>query len=327
MLQGRVDVVYEFRSLRWEELPEWFDHCASVFAGERTFDDMRQYFMNHWYNDSNRKLDGIFVAVADGRIVSTVRVFHRYMYLNGTMVSMGGIGEVSTQPEHRRKGLSSRLLEMAIRYMESSGMVISALGTGVPQHYARFGWETVPRFICEAEVEAKPDSEVRLLDWDDPQELHQVISCYDDYAVQFSGMLVRDEGYWHKWVRTEAGRAWILKEGSEVIAYLMVKQQNDPAVLLIQDFAAKRAESDCFRRLVGHAVSSYALERAKIIYQGAIQSGLDGVQIRRDEGKMYRPVGDFLNHLLKETTIAELMHRGPVALETTRYMMAPIDNF
>ena len=71
----------EFRSLQSEEIDAWFDHVASVFTVGR------QYFMNHWYNDPWQDLEGIRVAVDDGKIVSTVRVFVRQMYLHGEPVT------------------------------------------------------------------------------------------------------------------------------------------------------------------------------------------------------------------------------------------------
>lgn len=321
--------MYEFRSLLWDELDKWFDHCAGVFSSSegRSYDEMRRYFMNHWYNDSARKLDGIFVAVANGQIVSTVRVFHRYIYLNGRIVAMGGIGEVSTKPEHRRQGLSGRLLEMAIEYMTSCGMVISSLGTGVPQHYARYGWEPVARFVSQAEVGAKHDSAIRLLDWDDPKELHQVISCYDNYAVQFNGTLVRDEGYWQKWIRTEAGRAWVLREGGDVVAYLMAKRSSNPSELIVQDFGAKKNDADSFGRLVSHAVSSFGQEHMSVFFPAAIRSGLGGVQTHREDGKMIRLVGDSLADLVKQVSLEELVHQGSVTPESTRLLIPQIDGF
>ena len=65
----------EFRALRPEELEAWLDHVTSVFTGGR------QYFSNHWHNDPWRDAEGIRIAVDNGTIVSTVRVFIRKIFL------------------------------------------------------------------------------------------------------------------------------------------------------------------------------------------------------------------------------------------------------
>jgi len=45
---------------------------------------------------------------------------------------MGGIGEVSTKAAYRRQGLSGKLLEMSVAYMEAEDLDFSMLGTGTP---------------------------------------------------------------------------------------------------------------------------------------------------------------------------------------------------
>ncbi len=89
----------EFRSLYPEELEAWLDHVTHVFLASR------QYFSNHWHNDPWKDVEGIRVAVDDGKIVSTVRVFIRKMFFHGEPISVGGIGEVSTRSEYRKRGL------------------------------------------------------------------------------------------------------------------------------------------------------------------------------------------------------------------------------
>ena len=118
----------------------WFDHCALVFNQYNHFEASRQYFMNHWYNDlggapGNLRGSGRRGNPEYGSCVSPPHLPSRQVF------TMGGIGEVSTKEPYRRRGLSGRLLEMAIDYMEAEGMDFSMLFTGSPRHYSRFGWE------------------------------------------------------------------------------------------------------------------------------------------------------------------------------------------
>ena len=111
----------EFRPLYPDELEAWLDHVTSVFTGGR------RYFSNHWHNDPWRDPEGIRVAVDKGTIISTVRVFIRKMFLHGEPITVGGIGEVSTRPEYRRRGIATQLLKDSIQFMESRDIVFSSL--------------------------------------------------------------------------------------------------------------------------------------------------------------------------------------------------------
>ena len=106
----------EFRTLRREELNQWFDYCAQVFTQGSTPTDAL-YFMRHWYNDSRRRLSGIRWLWLTARLPVPSGP-GMCICCRGRSSLMGGIGEVSTKPQFRRQGLSSKLLEMSIAYME-----------------------------------------------------------------------------------------------------------------------------------------------------------------------------------------------------------------
>lgn len=59
----------------------------------------------------------------------------------GGTVELRGIGNVNTEPAHRRRGLASRLLEAAIERMRATGAAGSLL-YGIDGFYDRFGWSS-----------------------------------------------------------------------------------------------------------------------------------------------------------------------------------------
>ena len=61
---------------------------------------------------------GVFFEVSTftGVIAATLRVFRREIYFQGKALLCAGIGEVSTLPAFRRKGLAGRLLQEAAEY-------------------------------------------------------------------------------------------------------------------------------------------------------------------------------------------------------------------
>jgi GNAT superfamily N-acetyltransferase len=67
----------------------------------------------------------VFVAVANGRPVGFVAVA-----LNAFHERMGWIDIIGVDPDHQRRGISSRLTEYAIDHMRSHGMDIAVVETG-----------------------------------------------------------------------------------------------------------------------------------------------------------------------------------------------------
>ncbi|RYG48481.1 GNAT family N-acetyltransferase [bacterium] len=129
----------EYRSIRAEEWPDALVMWNEVFGpGPWLFHSLHK-------GTDGRKWDHCAVAVEDGEIVSAVDVFLRERRdVDGRPVKVGCIGSVATYPEHRRKGHSIRLLEMALETMRREGCEWSFLFTGVPDHYARLGWKMAP---------------------------------------------------------------------------------------------------------------------------------------------------------------------------------------
>ena len=131
------------------------------------------------------------------------------MWLAGKVVTVGGIGEVSTHPDHRHKGLAKQVLDRAVEYMQSSGIVISALHAGnkaIRDIYVRLGWNkvTVPGlcYPLRQVFPALPDTlglagtqVTRVLDLesDANAELRRALSLlYAEKARVLNGAFVRE---------------------------------------------------------------------------------------------------------------------------------------
>ena len=159
---------FELRSLRSEaELDPWLDLVVEVFGPLAI---PRQYFQRHWDSDTDasRQLAGILVAVerASGRMVATVRVFSRALRIGGDTVPVGGIGEVSTLPAFRRRGLATALLKRAIRYMHAGADPPFACSTlhaasAAAAIYRRLGWADVATPLHRISVPALEAADAR----------------------------------------------------------------------------------------------------------------------------------------------------------------------
>ncbi len=336
--EKRCGFLIEFRTLLSSELEAWFDHCALVFNQYQDLDATRQYFMNHWHNDPWRDRHAIFVAVDSGEIVSTVRVFDRRIYLAGEEFTMGGIGEVSTKVAYRRQGLSGKLLEMSIAYMEAEGLDFSMLGTGTPKHYSRYGWEPVPTYWQRAEIHPVKSPCARLINFQEPGELLEIMELYHWYAQKCNGTIIRNHWeYWQKWVQCEVmrgwipqqiGRGWVLREDGEITAYLVVSKDINRSDIYVQDFACRGDVGHSFRQLVQHAVWSLNVDQpAQVVFPAVIDSDFPVEWDRRD-GLMVRLNNKELWRSLPEKNLNDLFHGGNTATYgASKLVMWGIDDF
>lgn len=303
----------EFRALNAEELETWLDHVTSVFTGGR------RYFSNHWHNDPWRDPEGIRIAVDNGKIVSTVRVFIRKMYLHGEPVTVGGIGEVSTRSEYRRRGLATQLLKDAIGFMESRNIVTSSLH-GSQRIYSVEGWEKVPRYYAKQPMTARKlvAWDVRPANFDDHAEVERIAALYDAYARKFNGTFVRDAmAYWTAWVRMESPSAWVAERDGTIEGYVSVVHRE--ARLNVEEFFvsepifAEDRGQRLFEELLSNVVAQIDAESLEVIYPAAIADGFNAPVIEEHGSTMYRiNQPDALPY--SYDSIPDLLHNQPQSL-------------
>lgn len=173
------------------------------------------------------------------------------MRVAGQDISVGGIGEVCTLPEWRRKGLSSRLLEHTTTYMQQQGIALSSLHAGDPKvsaFYERKGWHYVPIFRKIARIgqtklqETAPTSgyEFATLSTLDSALSKTLNTLYHQFcdSKKFSGWFVRTEEYWLSWVAAQVAqedtRYVVAKSSSEVIiAALSIRHRGQLSEILL----------------------------------------------------------------------------------------------
>jgi predicted GNAT family N-acyltransferase len=203
----------EFRVLKEYELKQWTAFCGSVFpVGEA-------YFMRHYVNDPCKDINGIFVAVENGEIKSSVRVFTRELLIRDKCIRIGGIGEVCTAVTHRGQGLSGTLLEMAIGYMDNHDMPLSMLGTGTNHHYSRYGWFTVPSYFkvySLPECELPKGYEIRKMTGDDFESIKRL---WRTYAHVLCPVYKRTDEYYDMWVKNELKTTYVLIKDGVAVSY------------------------------------------------------------------------------------------------------------
>lgn len=305
----------EFRALHPEELEVWLDHVTSVFTGGR------QYFSNHWHNDPWQDAEGIRIAVDKGTIVSTVRVFIRKMFLHGEPITVGGIGEVSTRPEYRRRGIATQLLKDALQFMETRDIAVSLL-FGSQHIYSIEGWEKVIRYYARQSFTAKKQSEweIRPANFDDEAEVKRLSDLYDRYARKFNGTVVRDDiAYWTQWVRTESPNAWVAERDGNIEGYVSVAERED--ALNVKEFIASETPfardrgQQLFEDMLSNVIAQMDTESLEVVYPAPIADGFNAPTIDEQGSAMYRIIQPaVLSEKMTSTafnSIPNLLHNQP----------------
>ncbi len=204
------------RGLEKEELNRIFDFYPLVFKKTPL-----KYFTSRLLADPYLKGGDIRIAEESGEILSSVTVYRRQMHWEGKIVQFGGIGNVSTHPDHRGKGLSSKLIEDAINYMKKLGFPISILFTGINSFYEKFGYFTVPAFKAKIKIEGKREYSWEVREFEE-EDLLRISQIYLSFNQELKGAIFRDEKYWRANLSfAEEGEVFLVAEKQgEIQAYL-----------------------------------------------------------------------------------------------------------
>lgn len=221
-----------FRSIKPDEVETWARLCGDGFEEDW------QYFYNHYANDPWADNQGVFVADDGGKLVSSVRVFRREVYINGSRVTMGGIGEVTTLREYRGKGLSTKLLNMAASYMETTGLDLSFLFTGTNHHYAHVGWFTLPRRRVKTPILscATDGYSLRMATREDIPTLS---ALHDNFAPRFNGVVVRTPEYFERWFNAEDFT--IVERDGKAAAFALLHRNDKQGAYHVSEYSGEQA--------------------------------------------------------------------------------------
>lgn len=151
--------------------------------------------------DSSYRLSQTRVVVVNDRVVSTLRVWERRIRIGTSLVMMGGIGGVCTDPKYRGVGYASALMRDTIGYLKTRGYDLGVLFTIIPEtFYHRLGWTSLPLhgFSMECEVGAGTavPSEWQVRDFNVETDLDAVASIHNIANAQQSGTVSRTRAYW-----------------------------------------------------------------------------------------------------------------------------------
>ena len=243
--------------------------------------------------------DVSIAAFEEGRAVSSVHVFVREIRdRDGRPLRVGGIGSVCTDEAHRGRGHSGSLLEMALDAMTRAGCVWSLLGTGVNDHYARYGWRTVSTPDPWGNLRADVEGDAEILTPDDAT-LSSMATLYEATTAKSPMATVRTERTWRTAMRyrLDPARGFIVggHDGNRLAAYVavgspwgkwaFVDAAGDPSRFpTLFAAAAERLRARGAERVLGLLPEGPS--------KAAFGLVVDEVRVAESRSEMVRPIGE-----------------------------------
>ncbi|CAB9509268.1 expressed unknown protein [Seminavis robusta] len=278
-----TQVEYVMRGLQDEEVDRWAAFCASVFSYKAN-PPPPSYFARHYHNDPQRSAALIRVMICDENIVASCRVFQRTISLgsDSSTALAGGIGEVCTDPAHRRRGLSKLLLQDAIQIMTEYKMELSLLHAA-PDFFPVYEssgyscttspWSlvtvdpvklvstTATTTTTQSTTSTSSHTTIRLAQF--PSDTPQLIKLHRAFSEsRLAGTIIRSEQYWNEYLSQELGNSlWVMttNNNQQVVAWLSIRPRGDNRYQVREfgwdrDSDNKQSASDCFGALLGQAM-------------------------------------------------------------------------
>ena len=139
-----------------EELIEVVELCDSAFPKTR-----REYFERHVLKDKTLDTNDPRVLLIDGKIVSSVQVFPRTIYVQKDKIQIGGIGNVATLPSERGKGYAGLLIKGSLDYIIKKGYPLSMLASSINPCFEKFGFRREDGYAGEfGHIQVIPDGDL-----------------------------------------------------------------------------------------------------------------------------------------------------------------------
>jgi predicted GNAT family N-acyltransferase len=255
---------YKLRGLSEDEIPVWAEFCASVFS-YKEHPPPPSYFERHYTKDPRRDASLVRVACTNtGQIISSCRVFPRTISAAGTnninnnnngneptmtTLEAGGIGEVCTDTNHRRRGLSKALLMDAMNIMTERGIPTSLLHSAPTYFpvYSGVGYTCTNTQWSVISVDRKrlesSNNNVRLAEF--PTDTARLMKVHQEYSEKrFLGTIIRSEQYWNEYLANDLeGTIYVVVDEKDVIAgWVSLRPRGDRSQ--IRDFGCDRTLMD-----------------------------------------------------------------------------------
>ncbi|TCP66098.1 GNAT family N-acetyltransferase [Baia soyae] len=167
-------------------------------------------------------------------IVAKAHLISFYITYHQQVIEMGGIAGIATYPEYRRQGYVRDMLIHSLKEMREKGMTVSVLHPFQVDFYRRYGWELLCNLLSikltNHDLKPLVPAKGTIRRFRKEQHHAEIEQVYHQYALQFSGKLVRNTDQWLK-VYDEGTIALYYDEQKVPQGYILYGMENGKLVV------------------------------------------------------------------------------------------------
>ena len=168
-------------------------------------------------------LENLRVVAEGGHILSHAAMARRELRENGCVLPISMICAVATDPEHRRRGAATRIMEDATEAMAARGDAFGLLWTGPARDfYRRLGWEVVGSngwaYLVEPELARRLEQPLPVRAFQPERDLARIMQIHETQPRQ----LTRTQADYRRLLGLPKSEVWVAEEKGQVEGYLVV---------------------------------------------------------------------------------------------------------
>src|SRR2546423_1602667 len=155
----------------------------------------RSYFEPFFLNDTSYRPEQSWVVEQNGRLLSHLRIYDRWIRVGRTKLHIAGVGNLISALDTRGRGYSGKIIEDMLPVLQQEGYSYSLLWTHLPNLYGRYGWVPIEQELLRAVLPPSVLNAVRIAPFED-DDLPAIMGIYETANAERTGTTIRTLEYW-----------------------------------------------------------------------------------------------------------------------------------
>jgi ribosomal protein S18 acetylase RimI-like enzyme len=196
----------------------------------------RSYFEPFYLNDTSYRPQHSWVVEHNGRLVSHLRIYDRWIRMGRAKLHIAGIGNVITARDARGQGYAGKLIRAMLPELSQEGYDYSLLWTHLPDLYSRYGWVPIEQDLVRAVLPPSILGSVRITPFQD-DDLPAIMSLYEAANAERTGTTIRTPEYWREqpvWLGEDRNGFLVARDNAEerIVGYVRSRATGNTVEIL-----------------------------------------------------------------------------------------------
>lgn len=215
----------------------------------------RSNFEPFYLNDTSYHPEHSWLVEQNGRLLSHLRIYDRWIRVGRTKLHIAGIGNVITARDARGHGYVGKLMYALLSELPREGYAYSLLWTHLPGLYGRYGWMPIEQDLVRAVLPPSIRRSVKITPFQE-NDLPAIMRLYETANADRTGTTIRTPEYWRalpKWLGEDQDDFLIARDnaGDEIVGYIQSRPLQDTVEIL--ELGVEESTIDIGRTLLAAA--------------------------------------------------------------------------